>query len=427
MEKNMKNITLSLLVALVFGLLSVGLTAFATAQPEIEYTEIYLNGHYVSSETFAIERGDMLNVKVLFKVSDTSESGEVKVKAWIDGYRESIEAESARFDVFAGRLYSKTLLLDLPADMENGEYTLHVMITGKTSVLGDNYKKITLAIQRPNYELELLSIDVALPAVVKAGEQVVSQIVVKNRGSHKIEDIFVSAKIEELGIAKRIYIGDLYPNDYTDNTERDTKVLNVLFQIPKDTKSGTYTLKVKAENENAVAEGSTTFKVEGVEIKEEEVSVTEALAISVPSESKSIEAGKAESYQIVLTNLLDKPLTVRLDAIGISGWAEARFNPSQVIVLNARESKIVGLDLSVRENAIGGSHVFSIQASSEKGTVSKSLVAEVKAKTREEEKNNVGFWIAIILLAAIAIGLLIALIIIATRKPEEPRVSEIYY
>jgi uncharacterized membrane protein len=415
----------------LIGLIAIAVLAlgFVSAQPEIASMEVYLNGHAVTSEVFSVERGDMLGVKVLFQVSDTSEVGEVKVKAWIDGYRKTIEASTERFDVFPGRLYSKTLSLSLPADMEEGEYTLHVMITGKESLLGDSYKEITLAVQRTSYKAEILSVDLALPAVVNAGETLVANVVVKNRGSHKLEDIYVRASIPELGLARNIYIGDIYPNDYADNTERDTKSINIGFVIPKEVASGKYTLVVKAENEDTVAEKQAEFEVKGKITTEQTAQTTDAIALSVATDRKTIEAGKADSFTIVLTNLKDKPLMVELDVVGVSGWATAEL-PS-VITLNPKEGKVISLNLKVAESALAGSHVFSIKASADTTTITKNLVAEVTraAEAQAKKASSIGFWIAIIVLAAIAVALLIALIVVAAKKAsvEEEKPEEIYY
>ena len=411
--------------AIVLAALFAVLASFALAQPEVASMDVYLNGHAITNEIFSVERGSMLSVKVLLQMSPTSDSGEIRIKAWIDGYRKSIEAETERFDVFAERVYSKTLTLKLPNDMEEGKYTLHVMASGKESLLGESYKEVILAIQRENYVAEILSVDLALPAVVDAGSTLVANVVVKNRGSHKLEDVYIKANIPELGLARNIYIGDIYPYDYADNTERDTKSINIGFAIPSNVVSGRYTLVVKAENEDVVAEDKAEFEVKGrISVEEEE---KEIIAISLATDRKTIEAGKSDTFTIVLTNLQDKPVTVQLDVIGISGWATAEL-PS-VVTLAPKEGKVLSLNLRVGESALEGPHVFSIKASVDKTTLTKSLVAEVIAKREVKEKTNVGLWVTIIILAVIAVALLIALIVVLVKKTQEveEKPEEIYY
>jgi len=417
-------------IAKFFAFLALVLTSvfaigFVSAQPEIAVMDVYLNSHFVDTATFSVERDTTLSVKVLFQTSDLSEEGEVKVKAWIDGYRNDIEAETERFDIFAGRLYSKTLNLKLPGDMEEGEYTLHVLVTGKESVLGDSSKEISLAIQRSNYKTEILSVDLALPAVVKAGESLTATTVVKNRGSHKLEDSYVKAEIAELGLSRTIYIGDLYANDYADNTERDTKTVTLSFQIPSGTEAGTYTLKVTAYNLDATAEDSDTFKVEGV-VKTAEMPVSDVMSISAVADRKQVKAGEEASYEMVLINLGDAPLTVELKTAGLEGWAKSSISKS-IVVLAAKGSEVISLDLAADESALSGSHIFSVQAiSNGKLLASKNLVAEVEGK---ESESGVALWVVISILGAIALALLITLVVLLVKqgKSAEGRPEEIYY
>ncbi|MEM2932974.1 MAG: hypothetical protein QW622_02085 [Candidatus Pacearchaeota archaeon] len=423
----MKSIKILAFLLLVFA--SVFASGFVSAQPEIAVMDVYLNSHYVgSNDVFSIERDSVLSVKVLFQTSDVSESGEVRVKAWIDGYRKSIEAQTGRFDIFAGRLYSKTLNLDLPADMSEGLYTLHVLITGAQSLFGDASKEVTIAVQRSNYKTEILSVDLALPAVVDAGKTLNANAVIKNRGSHKLEDIYVRATIPELGLSKVIYIGDLYPYDYADNTERDTKVVSFSFVIPSNVKSKSYVLSVVASNPDISFEKSATFEVKGTEVESEEVSVTQELTISTPNERKQIEAGKTATYEVILINLATKPLTIELNVVGTENWAKAELSKS-FLTLPAKSSEAVTFSLNVNEDALTGSHIFSLQAKSNGVIIaSKNFVAEIEGR-EFEQTSNLGFWIAIAILAAVALGLLITLIVLLIKQSEasEVKTEEIYY
>ena len=75
----------------------------------------------------SIERGETISVKTIFKSNVDHE--EVKVKTWINGYKEDIEDETSLFDMFAGYSYVKTLYLEIPEDIDATEdYTLHVEI-----------------------------------------------------------------------------------------------------------------------------------------------------------------------------------------------------------------------------------------------------------------------------------------------------------
>jgi hypothetical protein len=411
---------LAILFAFVLAFTSI---AANTEAMGIAYMDVYLNGHYVDEDTiFSVERGTTLSIRVLFQTTAWLEPPqEVKIKAWIDGYRKSIEAETERFDIIGGRTYAKSLFLYLPNDMDEGIYTLHVMITGNVQPGGESYKKFTIQVQRSNYRLQILSVDLALPASIKAGENLVGTAVVKNRGSHKLEDVYVIAEIPELKMTKRIYVGDLYPKDYNDNTERDTKSVAIVFSIPTETTSGIYTLKVKAYNEDAQAEASENFEVIGKKTEKE----TPQISLVVSETSKKVKAGDTIDYELTIVNT-NEPLTLQLKAIGTEGWAKARFD-KPIITLQKNGVERVKLTLEVEKDALEGSHIFSVQLLKDNEVVlAKNLIAEVE---RKEEISNVWVWVVIGILALIALALLITLIVILVKKREEveEKPEEIYY
>jgi len=412
---------LAILLAFVLAFTSLAANTKAIG---IAYMDVYLNGHYADENTvFSVERGTTLSIRVLFETTAWPEPPkEVKVKAWIDGYRKPIEAETERFDIVSGRTYAKSLFLYLPNDMQEGIYTLHVMITSNTQLPGESYKKFTIAVQRSNYKLQILSLDLALPSNVEAGKDLFATVVIKNRGSHKLEDVYVLAEIPELNMAKRIYVGDLYPKDYNDNTERDTKTLSILFSIPPETKSGIYTLKVKAYNEDAQAEASQSFEVIGKKVEEEK---KVQLNLLVSEARKKVKAGETVEYELVLINL-GEPVTLRLNAIGIEGWAKVKFD-KPLITLQKNEAANARVTLDVDKDALEGSHIFSIQVLRNNEVVlAKNLIAEVE---RKKEISNLWVWIWIAILALIAIALLITLIVVLTKKKGEveEKPEEIYY
>lgn len=422
----MKGKLLSLIALVIVSVFAMINLASATS---ISWMEVYLNGHYVSEgDTFSVERGTLLSVRVLFETTSwiPSYTKEVKVKAWIDGYRKEIKAETERFDIYPGRMYSKSLFLNLPNDMEEGIYTLHVMITSNQQVPGESYKTYRLAIQRQNYNVEILSLDLALPAVVNAGERLNAIAVIKNRGSHKLEDLYVKAEIPELNMVKTIYIGDIYPYDYADNTERDTKVVNINFDIPKSAKTGTYTLIVKAYNDDVSKETSKIFEVIGVKETKDEKEEKEIVNIVAIEKTKKVNAGDKVEYTIVLTNLGDNLVNLEFKVEGLTGWATANFD-KPIISLAPKSSQSVILTLNVDEKALEGSHIFSVQAISNGNIIAtQTLIAEVEAKKVIRE--NIWIWIIIAILAIIALALLITLIVmLVKRKESEEKPEEIYY
>ena len=293
-QNKMKNkIGLFFVLAIVgiLGLLVSGATAVADtwtepSLPNIAQMTIYVNGNVAwygycepysgpipSSEeemqveyfgdydcytyqvnTPALERGENLDVKVLFKANKNLD--EVKVHAWINGYREEIEDKTGEFDIFKHNLYSKTLFLSIPEDIDAKDtYTLHVKIESKTELSGVDEAKIETFVQRSSNLLEILSIDLydhnnfykgvcgECSVTFEAGTILYADVVVKNRGNHVAEDIYVKLSIPDLCIERTVYLGDLGTHD---NKYLDTEKITIALQLPE--KEGTYELVIEAFN-----------------------------------------------------------------------------------------------------------------------------------------------------------------------------------
>ncbi len=195
-----------------------------------------------------------------------------------------------------------------------------------------------------------------------------------------------------------------------------------MFSIPPETKSGIYTLKVKAYNEDAQAEASQSFEVIGKKVEEEK---KVQLNLLVSEARKKVKAGETVEYELVLINL-GEPVTLRLNAIGIEGWAKVKFD-KPLITLQKNEAANARVTLDVDKDALEGSHIFSIQVLRNNEVVlAKNLIAEVE---RKKEISNLWVWIWIAILALIAIALLITLIVVLTKKKGEveEKPEEIYY
>ena len=104
-----------------------------------------------------------------FTVTDSDDLEDLKVKAWISGYKDEIEASTNRFDALSGRTYIKKLSLELPSvkDIEDLEedLTLHVEISDKNDDIETEYD---LTVQRESYDYDLLSVEA--PSAASAGD-----------------------------------------------------------------------------------------------------------------------------------------------------------------------------------------------------------------------------------------------------------------
>jgi len=121
--------------------------------------------------------------------------------------------------------------------------TFYVRIADKNDEIEQSYQ---IRLQRDSYSFEVLSVEVTSSAV--AGDVIALDVVLKNTGSNELEDAFVTAVMPELGISRKVYFGDLTPQDDSDADKEDARERRIYLVIPSDVESGDYNLEVKASN-----------------------------------------------------------------------------------------------------------------------------------------------------------------------------------
>jgi hypothetical protein len=232
---------------------------------DVDISEVSVNDEDITADTLADVVDSDIEVRVKFEVTDTDDLDDVKVKAWISGYKDEIEASTDRFDAISGRTYIKKLVLELPNvkdidDLEE-DVTLHVEIFDKNDDVEVEYD---LTVQRESYGYDLLSVEA--PSKASAGDVVAIDVVLKNVGRNELEDSFVTAKIPGLGIAKKVYFGDIAPEDDFDDDDdaEDAKERRIYLVIPADAESGEYDIEVKASNYDVSSEVVESITIEGV-------------------------------------------------------------------------------------------------------------------------------------------------------------------
>jgi len=215
-----------------------------------------------------IERNDRMAIKTIFK-SGTYLSN-IKIHAWINT-PDKIEAYTEKFDAFENSTYARTLFLDIPYDIDAFDYyTLYVKIESKKKLGGIDEADIDLNVQRIANSIEILSADIydaegKSTSAFQPGDILYADVVIKNRGSHYAEDVYLKLNIGE--IERTVYIGDLAPRD---NSKEDTELVRVRMPLPDD--YGRYTLKIEAyTNDNEIADKVTkiiTTEKENTNVKD---------------------------------------------------------------------------------------------------------------------------------------------------------------
>ncbi len=378
-------------------------SAFANiAYVETNSVPIYEGTH------FAVDAGDSLNLRVVF--NSIANASNVRVTARVLGEPGLYEA-TERFDVLSGRLYSKLLSLNLPADLDEIQesYILEVQVESQSSV-GDVLTAV-FEIQRSNYALDFLSVDSNSQA--QAGKVLPIEIVLKNRGRYDAEDTFVEARIPALGISKKIFLEDLGAIDQSNNDLEDDSIEGtILLQIPSNAAPGLYTIELKAFSEDS--ETSTTRRVEIVGNNGNSALVSSA-------SRKTFAANTDGSYTLTIVNSGDNIMVYNLVTEADDGLIVDIDNS---VVVPAGSSESVKLTAKASKTGEYGFKVTVLGADN-------SVIGEKEFTANVEGKAAVGGNAAVVLtiiLAIVFVVLLVVLIVLLTRKPaKSDELGESYY
>jgi uncharacterized membrane protein len=398
-------------LSLFFVFLTAVLTVMTTVSAlNISSIEANVRGNSLDSfAPFSVERGDSLPVQVSFTAW---ENDTVKVTAAIEGYKRSIESKTGSFDIVEDVTYDRTLTLNIPTDIDSGTYSLSIKVAGKGTPV---YADFELEIQRDSFGLEIISI--STPSVVAAGKVLTANIVVKNRGSHDADEVFIKASIPELGLEKIVFANDLVYDDADREVRDDSIEKTISLVIPATARKGTYNLIVEAsmENSDATVVKQKAFSVDGV-------GEATATAILPKDVNKKVAQGKAIAFEMTIMNLAETSQSYSIDITGADGWAYTQVSPMD-LTLGKEQSKTVTVYLNVNSNAMLGNH--ALVANVKSGNTVLQQVNFMVDVTKAGEID--ALMISAIILAVILVVLIVALILLKAQGASKTSTEEISY
>lgn len=406
----------SILVSIIAVFAVLALIANVSATELTDEWSVTVNGADVIEATVSgIEAGETIPIKIVFTA--TEDASDVTVKAWIDGYRSDIMSKTGRFELIDGSVYTKTLSLKLPSDIDPTEdYTLTLRISNKD--LSDE-KEYKLKLQRESYKIEVLSAEV--PQSATPGSVIPVNIVLKNWGMHKLEDIFVKVRIPDLGIEKKVYFSDLNPLDedeITENTDTvreasrtDSVERTVFLQIPDNVKSGIYSVEVEAFNLDSANVVKKALVISGIE---------EVSNVLSGAGSKSLAPGQEATYNFVIVNSGSKMKVYTLTPEETEGLI---IDVDPIVTVAADSSTTVTVKVKATDSVTEGTHVATINVASD-GTTVKTVSFSANVEKAAVSSSVV---VLTIVLAIVFVVLLIILIVLLTRKPTSTEAEETSY
>ncbi len=398
-KKNAKMNTKRILVSFLLITSVLFLASMVTTTPVTgdiaEITDITVNGMSLNGTTVAVDAGDTITVKVYFTIPDPIETAtptnitsasDVKVKATLEGNKADVIAVTSKFDVLSGVTYVKTLTLKVPSDFQNDN--LEESLPLDVKIWNSDYSteaSADLELQRPSYDVAIKS--VMTSNSVEAGQLFPVDVVLKNVGYNDLADLYVTASITDLKLSKTAYFGDIV-NVANEDDDNDNTVSGRLYlEVPYNVKAGTYTLSVKAGND----ETSSTM--------------TKDVVVTNGVPDVAMKSGN-DLTLLNPTNQL-KVYTLKYEDTEIS------------VIVPAASSKTVTI-----ETPTTGEYNFDVLVFS-----GNELLSTVKfSGTAESTQLTSPVLVLTIILAVVFLVLLVVLIVLITKKPQKTEeFGESYY
>ena len=390
-----------------------------------DYWQVEVDGISVTTLDIAgIETGETIPLTITFKAKECAEDVWVKAEIEVDG--KGVEDRTGRFDLIEGSWYTKRLAVELPKNLEDrtNDITLTITVTDGSK---KDRMEYTLRLQRKTYNLGVLDADMS--SQTEAGSVVAVDVVIKNWGSQRLEDVFVIAEIPELGISKRTYFGDIDPSDecedYKDTCKeevcyikncnfQDASERRIYLTIPASASSGVYDVRIEAYNTDSSTTIKKSIKISGKE---------EATNVLTGTAGKTLDLGEEVTYDLVIVNSGSSMKVYRLTPEQIKGLI---VDVDPVVTVPADSSRTVRVRVKATESAEEGTHLVKINVESDGELIQQAtLSANVEKGSTAQVANSVV--VLTIVLVIIFVVLLIVLIVLLTKRPATMETEETSY
>lgn len=390
------------LFAIVFALSTV-------IASEVNICNLNVEVNDVETYPIAGEVSDTVPVEVRFTACE--DATDVKVKVYIEGYKNEISEETSRFHIVNGSTYIKRFSLQLPSSMDLDELTEELSLLVRISAKNRESAEESFAInmQRNLYSLNILSVDTSQEVI--AGTTIPIDVVLENNGNERLDNVYIKVSIPDLGIEKKVFVGDMKPlidedesNDIGDSTGK-----RIYVSVPRNAIPGIYNVEIEAYNYDASTKVQKKLMISGAQA-----------GIIPTATSKTIAIGEETAFDLVLVNPNDRMVVYSLTPEESEGLIIEL--SESVVTVPADSSRTVQVRVKATNSAKEGTHLVAINVNSESGLVKQINFSVNVEKTSGTVINGTrpnSVLILTVILAIIFVVLLIVLIVLLTKKPAE--------
>lgn len=378
-----------------------------------DITSIEVDGLYALNNDVSVIAGDTASFSVYFTAAQYA--SDVRIEVELEGDDVDVDSKTSRFDIECGYKYQKRLTMKIPQELED-EVSSNFNV--EVTIWNGDYKttqEFTLLIQRPTYSADVMAI--TADQSVDAGDALPVDVVIKNNGYNKLDDVYVKLSIPGLGLEKTVYYGDIVAREcydeegYCDEDDEDYSEKHFYLNIPYDAKSGSYELVAQVLNDDLDMEESVQVVVNN-EFSESNV--------IVEASSKSFATNKDAEYFITIANPTDKLKVYKVVAESTTGLSTTV--DTSVVAVPAGSSKTVKITANAESQ---GDYDFKVNIYSGDTLISTTaLNANVSGSSFTTSSTA----LITIILAIIFLVLLVILIVLLGKKPEkQEEFGESYY
>lgn len=305
-----------------------------------------------------IERGTEFTVKIVLLA--LSDDRDVEVEAYIAGYEHSdvnpISDSSGVFSMTAGSKYKKELRLKLPDNADRDNYKLRVLVSDRNS--GTTVYEFNLQISSPRHTISIRDVVLSPGTEVEAGRALLATVRIKNSGEKDEEGVRVKVAIADLSLSESVYIDTLESDESTTTEE-------IFLRIPACAEAGTYMVRTTVDFNDGyerVSKDTPVYVTKGTNCQSSTITPPSQpgseIVISVGADSNDLIIGEGGAiYPLTITNNGKVSRTFTLNLEGAE-FADFQITPSNVLVVNAGESKTFYTYLSAKTGFQPGLRTF---------------------------------------------------------------------
>ncbi|MEK6914627.1 MAG: hypothetical protein AABW83_03165 [Nanoarchaeota archaeon] len=409
------------LFAMIFALSTVAATSFVDIK-DVEFNGVSMNLDNVAN-AIAVDASESVPVEVRF--NSLADAEDVKVKVYVEGFKNNIEDETSRFVILNGNTYVKRFTLKMPSTEDFDELSNDLTLLVRVSAKGMDSQEfsIPLKVQRELHSLNLLSIDIADAVVV--GNNVAVDVVVENNGYDRLDNVYVKASIPGLGVSRKVYAGDLAPTvDQFDDDINDAVVKRVYLTIPNNVAPGNYEIEVEAYNYD-----TSVTAVGRVVIEDVKTGVLSSVT------SKTVSPGQETTFDLVLVNPSSKMVVYNIMPEQTKGLIVEVSDP--VVAVGADSSRTVTVKVKATDSTEEGTYTANINTNTDTGVSKKvsfsvniekpSKIGSTTSTGKTFDTANTTVVLTVVLVIVFVVLLVILIVLLSKRPAETEEIGETNY